>query len=87
MVDERESLPAGKLQANTKFSSNSLKIILKYQSIEVVQLYETEGGNGKMLFITLLFPFLKQFLKIPLLYFHLPFPYSTFMFSQETAGL
>ena len=40
MVGERESLP-GKRQANTKLSSNFLKIIQKYQSIEVVQLYES----------------------------------------------
>ena len=36
---KRESVP-GKLQANTKLSSHSLKINQKYQSIEVVQLYE-----------------------------------------------
>ena len=40
MVGERKSLP-GRRQANAKLSSNLLKIIQKYQSIEVVQLYES----------------------------------------------
>ena len=38
---KRESLP-GKLQENTELPSNSLKISQKYQSIEVIQLYETQ---------------------------------------------
>ena len=37
---KRESLP-GKWQANLQLSSNLLKIIQKYQSIEVIQLYES----------------------------------------------
>ena len=82
---KKDSLP-GKMQANTKLSSNSLKNTPKDQSIKVFQLYDT-SGNGKMLFVTLLFAVLYQFLKIPLLYFHLPFPCSALQFSQETASL
>ena len=43
---KRKSLP-GKLQENTKLSSNSFTITPKYQSIEVVQLYETSGKMAK----------------------------------------
>ena len=43
----------------------------------------THQGNGKMLFVTLLFPVLYQFLKIPLLCFHLPFPCSALQFSKK----
>ena len=56
----RESLP-GKLQANTKLSSDSLKIIQKYQSKEVVQLYEAWEKMAECYFRTLLFQFLNIF--------------------------
>ena len=39
---KKDRLP-GKLQANTKLSSNSLKITPKYQSIKIFQLNDTSG--------------------------------------------
>ena len=39
---KKDSLP-GKMQANTKLSSNSLKNTQKDQSIKVFQLYDTSG--------------------------------------------
>ena len=77
MVGERESL-SEKRQANTQLSSNLLKIIQKYQSIKVVQIYDSNGKTTKSYSVLL---------KIPLLYFRLPFLCSTLMFSLETAGL
>ena len=66
-----------------KLSSNSLKIT---QNIKVEKSfsYMKHKENGKMLFGTKLFPVLSQFLRIPLLHFHLPFPCSTLQFSKET---
>ena len=39
---KKDRLP-GKLKANTKLSSNVLKMIQKYQTIKVLQLYDTSG--------------------------------------------
>ena len=48
----RESFP-GKLQVNTKLSSNSLELIKKYQSIDVFQLYETWRGMNVIWYFTI----------------------------------
>ena len=60
IIVKRESLP-GKLQANTTLSSNSLKITQKYQSIEVVQLYETWGKMVKCYSVLSYFQFFNIF--------------------------
>ena len=85
MVDEKESLPR-ELQETTKLSSNSLKIIQKYQSIK---LFSYIQHMDKWLNVIRYFAISNslRFFKTPLLYFHVPFPCSTLQFSQEIAGL